>query len=83
MYFYPLGSEAGNEGGLGGRPERVRGRKKSRVFHKDLSRPLGMEAEDEERPEQVVYYRAGDESEGLCLEEKRERKDLKLEYLPT
>ena len=49
MYSYPLESD-GNESGLRGRPERVNGRKKSRVFHKDLSRPLEMEAEDEERP---------------------------------
>lgn len=37
-----------------------------------------MGAKGEERSQQVVYYRTGDETEGLDLEERRETEGLKL-----
>ena len=40
-----------------------------------------MGAESEERQQQVVCSRAGDETGGLGLEERRENEDLKLAYL--
>lgn len=43
MCSYTLVSDTGNVGGLEGRSESVHRRKKSRVFPKDLFRPLGME----------------------------------------
>lgn len=39
----------------------------------DLSDPLEMEAEGKVRSQQVIYYRAGDETGGLDLEKWRER----------
>lgn len=49
------------------------------MFHQDLLNHLGMGAESEKKPEQVVCYRDGDETEGLDLEERS--KILKLAYL--
>ena len=43
----------------------------SRMFHQDLVRPLGMKAESEERPQQLVGYKPGAESGGLDLKERR------------
>lgn len=45
--------------------ERVLRREESRVLHKDLFSPLGMGAESEKRPQQMVCYRPADEPEGL------------------
>lgn len=44
------------------------------VLHKEESRiclisPLGSRAESEERPQQMVWYRAGNEAGALDLEE--------------
>lgn len=44
-------------------------RKESRMFHQDLLSSLVMIAEGEERLQQKVCYRAGDETGGLDLEE--------------
>lgn len=41
-------------------------RKKTWVFHQDLVDPLGIGAASEERPQQKVCYRAGDEI-GDCI----------------
>lgn len=48
-----------NGSGLEGRAERVHRREKNRAFQQDLLSLLGMGVEREERPQQVVYYRAG------------------------
>lgn len=48
-------------------------REKSRMFLQNLLSPLGMGSEREERLKQVICYRAGDESEGLVLEERKKR----------
>ena len=40
-----------------------------------------MGAARKERPQQVVYYRAGDETGRLYMEEMRESVDLMLTYL--
>lgn len=47
----------------------------------DLLSPLEMEAESEERAQQVACYRTADETGGLFLEERRENKDLKFAYI--
>lgn len=52
---------------------RVLRRKVCRVFHQDLFSPLGMVAESEKRPQQMVCYRPGDEPEGLDVGGWRER----------
>lgn len=39
------------------------------MFHQDLLTPLGMGAVSEERQQQVVCSRAGEETGGLDLEE--------------
>lgn len=44
-----------------------------RVFYLDLLSPLVMGAESEEKPQQVVSYRAGGETWALDLKEWRER----------
>lgn len=46
--------------------------------HQDLFSALGIEAECEERPQQVVYYRIGDETGGLNLEKRRKLTELLL-----
>lgn len=48
-------------------------REKSRVLLRNLLSPLGMGSEREERLKQVICYRAGDESGGLVLEERKKR----------
>lgn len=48
-------------------------REKSRVLLRNLLGPLEMGSEREERLKQVIYYRAGDESGGLVLEERKKR----------
>lgn len=48
-----------NGSGLEGRAEPVHIREKNRAFQQDLLSLLGMGTEREERPQQVVYYRAG------------------------
>lgn len=56
-------------------------RKKSRVFYQDILSHLRMGTESEERPQQVVYCRAGDENGGLGIQERRQSEDLKFSYL--
>lgn len=51
------------------------------MFYQDLLSPLGMRTEDDDWSQQVVYYRAGNETRGLDLEKRRKCKDLKLVYL--
>lgn len=51
------------------------------MFSQDLLSPLGMGAQNKERPQQIVCYRAWDESGGLDLEKMKERGDLKLAYI--
>ena len=64
--------------------ESVHRRDKSRIFHRICLVPLGMGTEKKERPQQVVCYRAGCETKGLGLEDRRDTKDLRLAYrLPT
>lgn len=46
-------------------------REESKVFHQDLLSLLGIGAESEERPQQLVGYKPGDESGGLDLKERR------------
>lgn len=46
------------------------------MCHQDLLSPLEMEAEREESLRHRVYYRTGDETEGLDLEQRRESGDL-------
>lgn len=48
--------------------EVVHRRKKTMVFHQHLLSPLGMGAESEQRMQQVVFNRAGDEAGRLELE---------------
>lgn len=48
-----------NKDGLEGRAEEVHGEEGKRVFHQDLLIFLGVGAESEERPQQIVCYRAG------------------------
>ena len=43
------------------------------MFHQDLLSPLEMGAENEERPQKIVCYRAGDETGGLNLKKRKER----------
>lgn len=47
----------------------------NRMFHPDLLNPLGMGAKSKNRPQQVVYKRAGDENGGLDLEETKENEE--------
>lgn len=42
------------------------------MFSQDLLSPLELRARSEERPQQVAYYRAADETWGMDLE-RRER----------
>ena len=51
------------------------------MFCQDLLSSLGMRAESEERSQNRVCYRAGNETGGLGVEGRREREDLKLIYL--
>lgn len=46
---------------------------KSKVTHQVQLSPLGIGAENEERPQQKVCCRPGDETGGLDLEEQREK----------
>ena len=46
------------------RTDSIHRRNENRVFHQDLLSPLGMRAENKERPGQVVCYRAGDDTGG-------------------
>lgn len=55
--------------------EGVHRRQKNRVIHQDLLSTLGMEVESEEGPQQIAFYRDGDETEGLDIEKRDE--DLK------
>lgn len=66
-----------------GGAERVRvlRRKVCRVFHQDLFSPLGMGAESEKRPQQMVCYRPGDEPEGLDVGGGGKSEDLWLTSL--
>lgn len=48
-------------------------REKSRMLLRNLLSPLGMGSEREERLKQVICYRAGAESGGLVLEERKKR----------
>lgn len=43
------------------------------MFYQDMFSPLGMGTDSEERLQQVVCYRDGDETEGLDLQEGREQ----------
>lgn len=43
--------------------------------------PVGMGAESKETPQHLVCYRAGDESGGLGLEERKETEGLELAHL--
>lgn len=63
--------------------ESVHRRDEGRVCHRDLLSPLEMGTEKKERPQLVVCYRAGCETEGLCLEDMRDTEDLKLASLLT
>lgn len=55
--------------GYEGVAEEVHRRGESRVFHHNL--PQGKGTESEERPHHMVCYRAGDETGGLNMEERR------------
>lgn len=57
---------------------RVHRREESSVFHQDLLTPLGMGTEREERPQQVVCFKAG--GPGFARAE-REREELRLVHL--
>lgn len=46
-------------------------REESRVCHQDLLSSPGIGLEREERPQQAVRYRAGDEIRGVVLGERR------------
>lgn len=55
--------------------------KESRAFYQDLPSPLTMEAESEEKPQQVVCLRTQDEAGGLDLDERTGSEYLKLASL--
>lgn len=57
--------------------EPIHKRDEIRVFHQNLLSQLGMGAENEEGPKQIVCHRAGDETRALEMEDRRESKDLK------
>lgn len=62
-------------------PQSFKGRfQPIKVCGQGLLSPLGMGTEREQRPQQVACYRAGDESGGLDLEERRGSGHLKLAY---
>lgn len=52
------------------------------MVHQNLSSLLGMEAENEKKPQQIVCSRTEDETGGLDLNERREGEELKF-YWPT
>lgn len=62
--------------GGGGIPQE----EESRMCHQDLLSPPGMRLEREERPQQAVRYRAGDEIRGVDLGERRKNENLKIAY---
>lgn len=72
-----------NKDGLEGRAKEVHGEEGKRVFHQDLLISLGMGAESEERPQQIVCYRAGRETRELDLGERRESEDLQPACFPA
>lgn len=73
-----LGIGNNNENGLEGGTRRTYWREESRVFYQDLLNHLEIRTESEEKPQNVVCYRAGDEPWGLDLEEWRRDEDLQL-----
>lgn len=67
--------------GYKGGAEEINSSEEIRVFHQDLLSYSETGAENEERPQYVVHYRAGDGAWELDLEERRKGEDLKLTYL--
>lgn len=57
------------------------GERKPRCSPRICLIPWEMWAENEERPKQIVGYRAGDETGGVDLEKRKESEDLKHAYL--
>lgn len=57
------------------------GERKPRCSPRICLIPWEMWAENEERPKQIVHYRAGAETGGLGLKKRKESDDLKHAYL--
>lgn len=64
-----------------GRSERVHKKKESKVFYQCLLSHLRIEIESEEKPQQIICYRAGDRTGRLDVEKMSGSDSLKLTSL--
>lgn len=61
-----------NDHRLGDGADALHRREESKLFHEDLFIPLQIRQTVRKKPQQLVFYTAGEGIEGLCMEARKE-----------